>query len=150
MDCETECSLPILDFSEPGLRPGTSHWDLMKQKVRRALEEYGCFEALYTKVPLELRKATFCALNELFDLPLEVKQKHALKMASLEGYIGQYPTVPLYEAMGVNNASKVEIVESFSNVFWPQGNPNFRYITLLFLSFIFFSFFFVFFFNFKR
>ncbi|CDP08458.1 unnamed protein product [Coffea canephora] len=117
-------SLPTIDFSNPGLKPGAPEWDLVKDQVRKALEEYGCFEALFDKIPLELQKSLFDALEELFDLPLQTKVRNSSKKP-FHGYVGQYPMVPLYESMGIDDATISEKVESFTDLLWPEGNSNF-------------------------
>ena len=35
--------IPVLDFSNLELKPGTSSWLSARKDVRRALEEYSCF-----------------------------------------------------------------------------------------------------------
>ena len=67
--------LPVIDFTSPNLKPGTVEWDSVRGDVRRALEEYGCFEALFDKVPVKLRKAVFDVSEEAFQLPLETKKR---------------------------------------------------------------------------
>ncbi|CAN8303432.1 unnamed protein product [Cochlearia groenlandica] len=62
--------LPVIDFTNPNLKPGTVEWDLVRGDVRKSLEEYGCFEALFDKVPNKLRKAIFNVSKEAFELPL--------------------------------------------------------------------------------
>lgn len=130
MGSENPPRLPIIDFSKPDLKPGTPEWDSVKSQVRQALEEYGCFEALFNKVPLELRKAIFGALEELFDLSLQTKLRNRSKKP-FHGYVGQYPQVPLYESMGIDDANIVEKVESMTNILWPEGNQSFRYTNFL-------------------
>lgn len=73
MGSETPLQLPVINFSKQDLKPGSQEWDLLKSQVRQALEEYGCFEALFDKASLELRNAVFEGLEELFDLPLQAK-----------------------------------------------------------------------------
>ncbi|XP_027095004.2 probable 2-oxoglutarate-dependent dioxygenase AOP1 [Coffea arabica] len=123
MDSET-IKLPAIDFSQPGLKPGNPEWDSVKGQVRKALEEFGCFEAMYDKISLELQKSFFKALEELFNLPLQTKQRNASKKI-YHGYIGQYPIFPLYESMGLDDANILEKVESFTDLLWPEGNSNF-------------------------
>lgn len=127
MGSETPLKLPTIDFSMPNLKPGTTEWDLVRAQVRNALEEYGCFEALFNKVPLDIRKAIFEATEELFDLPLQTKLRN-VSQKPFHGYVGQYPMVPLYESMGIDEANVYEHVQSFTNMFWPQQNPSFRFI----------------------
>ncbi|KAJ6308763.1 hypothetical protein OIU76_018365 [Salix suchowensis] len=124
MGSETSLKLPIIDFSNLGQNPGAAEWDLVKSQVRKALEEFGCFEALFDKIPAEIRKAIFGAVEELFDLPLQTKMLNASKKP-YHGYVGQYPQVPLFESMGIDDATIAEEVESMTRILWPQGNQNF-------------------------
>ncbi|KAF5466676.1 hypothetical protein F2P56_016582 [Juglans regia] len=120
-----DLKLPAIDFSNPDdLKPGSPEWESLKGQVRQALEEYGCFEAFFHKVPLELRKALLGATDELFDLPLQTKLRNVSKKP-YHGYVGQYPMVPLYESMGIDDANISEKVESVANVLWPEGKPSF-------------------------
>ncbi|KAB5574129.1 hypothetical protein DKX38_001323 [Salix brachista] len=124
MGSETSLKLPIIDFSNLCQNPGAAEWDLVKSQVRKALEEYGCFEALFDKIPAEIRKAILGAVEELFDLPLQTKMLNASKKP-YHGYVGQYPQVPLFESMGIDDATIAEEVESMTRILWPQGNQNF-------------------------
>ncbi|KAB1218616.1 putative 2-oxoglutarate-dependent dioxygenase AOP1.2 [Morella rubra] len=116
--------LPVIDFSNPDLKPGTPNWDSLKAQVRQALEEYGCFEALFNKVQLELRKELLGEIEELFDLPLQTKLRNVSKKP-YHGYLGQYPWLPLYESMGIDDANIPEKVENVANIFWPEGKQSF-------------------------
>ncbi|WZZ29207.1 hypothetical protein YC2023_012608 [Brassica napus] len=70
---QSHLTLPVIDFSIPNLKPASPEWDSVRAQVRTALEEYGCFEALFNGASVELRKALFEASEEFFDLPLETK-----------------------------------------------------------------------------
>ncbi|GLT41716.1 hypothetical protein SLA2020_157600 [Shorea laevis] len=120
MESRSMLRLPVIDFSKQGLES-----DSVKGQVREALEEYGAFEALFDKVPnLELRQAIFGAFEEIFDLPLEIKQRNVYRKSSL-GYIGQSPVVPLYESIAVDQANVLEKVDQgFTNILFPDGNPT--------------------------
>ncbi|OMO54201.1 Oxoglutarate/iron-dependent dioxygenase [Corchorus capsularis] len=120
----TPLKLPVIDFTKPELKPGTVEWDSVKGQVLQALQDYGCFEALFEKVPTELREAIFEALEELFDLPLETKLRNVSKKP-FHGYVGQYPQVPLFESMGFDDADIIEKVEAQTSILWPQGNTDF-------------------------
>ncbi|XAR50599.1 hypothetical protein NMG60_11004960 [Bertholletia excelsa] len=124
MGSQPPLSLPIIDFSHPELKPDQPQWDSVKGQVREALEDYGCFEALFPKIPFDLRKALFGALKELFELPLQTKLRN-LSPKPYHGYVGQYPQVPLYESMGIDDALLPERAQGFTNLMWPEGNPNF-------------------------
>ncbi|KAK8618885.1 hypothetical protein V6N13_132863 [Hibiscus sabdariffa] len=124
MGSQTPLKLPVIDFSKPDLKPGTNEWELVKGQVHVALEDYGCFEATFDKIPLDLREAMFGSLEELFDLPLPTKLRNVSKKP-YHGYVGQYPQVPLYESMGIDDANITENVEALTATFWPQGNSSF-------------------------
>lgn len=128
MGSETEMKLPIIDFSILDLESKTStHWESVKSQVNKALAEYGCFEAVFDKAPLELRNAIFDEVEELFNLPLETK----LQVVSSKPYRG-YIVDPneLFESIGIDDAHILEKVESFSQNLWPEGKPHFRYVVL--------------------
>ena len=126
MGSESTLRLPVIDFSNLDQKVHTPEWDLVRTQVLETLQEYGCFEAFFSKVPLDLRKALLGATEELFDLPLQTKLRNISKKP-YHGYVGQYPMVPLYESMGIDDSNISEKVESLSNIFWPEGNPSFRY-----------------------
>lgn len=117
--------LPVIDFTED-LESGTLEWDLVKSQVRQALQDYGCFEALFHKFPRELRNSMFEATEEVFHLPLQAKRKNVTNR-SLQGYVGQYPMLPLLESIGIQDPNILQKVEALANNFWPQGNASFRF-----------------------
>ncbi|KAK8496816.1 hypothetical protein V6N12_021141 [Hibiscus sabdariffa] len=116
--------LPVIDFSNQHLKPGSPDWDSVRTQVRQALEEYGCFEALYKKASSELRKAVFEGLEKLFELPLETKMKNVSDNPS-HAYIAPHPNAPLYESIGIEDPNVAQNVESLTNSFWPHGNMTF-------------------------
>lgn len=120
--------LPIINFSS--LKPETPEWESVRAQVRKALEEFGCFEAVFDTIPVDLRKAIFERLKELFDLPLETKQRYVSKNP-FNSYIGKKPAVPLFEGMGIEDSDDLQKVEALASVFWPNGNPSFWYVFLL-------------------
>ncbi|KAE8680792.1 gibberellin 3-beta-dioxygenase 1-like [Hibiscus syriacus] len=105
--------------------PKTDEWDSVKRQVQRALEEFGCFEAKFDKIPTEIRKTIFGAMEELFDLPLEIKTRNVCELP-YHGYLGQRPHAPLYESIGFDDPHVAENIEAQTRTFWAQGNTNFR------------------------
>ncbi|KAL5575756.1 hypothetical protein UlMin_017455 [Ulmus minor] len=124
MDSETPLSLPTIEFSTK-LKPGTPEWDSVKGQVRQALGEFGCFEALFDKVPLDTRKALSDTLKELFDLPLEAKHNTYNLEKPYLGYVGQLPFTPLYECLAIEDPTDHEKVETLSAKMWTQGKQSF-------------------------
>ncbi|CAI0457703.1 unnamed protein product [Linum tenue] len=125
-EAPTDLKLPFIDFSKPHLKPGTPHWDSLKSQVREALENYGCFEASFERVPSKLRSDVFDSLEELFDLPLPTKQRSVVPNAFHQGYLGQHPLYPFFESFGLEDPTLLEVIRNFSNTLWPQGgNPSF-------------------------
>ncbi|KAJ6427273.1 hypothetical protein OIU84_022798 [Salix udensis] len=117
--------LPVIDFSKENLKPGTSSWLSTCKDVMCALEEYGCFVAVYDKVPLKLHNDLVTTLKDLFDLPLETKRKNVSDLPYY-GYVGNQPFIPsLYEGMGIDNAITLEGAEDFADTMWPGGNDHF-------------------------
>lgn len=130
MGSETEVKLPVIDFSNLDLECNGSQWESVKFQVHKALVEYGCFEAVFDKVSLNLRRALFVELEELFDLPVQTKQQ-VVSSKPYHGYIGPHK---LYESMGIDDVDVSEKVESLTKILWPEGKPSFRYALEMKLS----------------
>ncbi|EOA38798.1 hypothetical protein CARUB_v10011074mg [Capsella rubella] len=114
-------SLPIINFSSPDLKPENPEWDLVRSQVRKALEEYGCFEALFDGPFMELRKAVLSEVSkEVFDMPLETKQGTKTDI-HYEGYL-TIPRVPSQEGMGFYGVDDPNVVNDLIHKLWPQGN----------------------------
>ncbi|KAF6165343.1 hypothetical protein GIB67_018787 [Kingdonia uniflora] len=64
MGSESALRLPTVDFSSGDqFQPGTPEWESTKVQVRKALEEYGCFEVSYGEFPREIHEDMFGALS---------------------------------------------------------------------------------------
>ncbi|CAB4272706.1 unnamed protein product [Prunus armeniaca] len=124
MGSETQPKLPVIDLSNENLKPGTEAWVLASKHVKYALEEYGCFEAVFHKVPLQLRNSIFSVVEDLFDLPIETKRQQTSERP-YHSYFGQYSFLPLYESLGVDNPTTVEGAQGFTKIMWPAGNDHF-------------------------
>lgn len=116
--------IPTLDLTKEDLKSGTSSWTSACNDVRCALEEYGCFVVVYQKVSPEIHKEVFGGLEGLFEIPLEIKMKNTSEKP-YHGYIGQYPSLPNFEALGMDNPTLIEGCKSFTNRMWPNGNNHF-------------------------
>uniref|UniRef100_A0A2N9IBG1 Fe2OG dioxygenase domain-containing protein n=1 Tax=Fagus sylvatica TaxID=28930 RepID=A0A2N9IBG1_FAGSY len=124
MGSETHAKVPVINFSKETLKPGTNSWSLTCKEVRRAIEEYGTFLAIYDKVSEELEKAIYNAGKELFDLPIESKERNNTER-TYHGYVGDVPVIPLHESTGIDNATTLEGVQKFTSLMWPNGNEKF-------------------------
>ncbi|KAL4347025.1 hypothetical protein GQ457_17G003670 [Hibiscus cannabinus] len=125
--------VPVIDFSKQDLlQPGSSEWNSVRVRVRvrRALEDYGSFEASIDRL-LELQKAVFGAAEELFDLPLPTK-KLCVSESRFCGYMATAPPSRLHESMSIYDAHIAGNIEQhLTNILWPQGNMNFRYFIVI-------------------
>ncbi|KAJ9537586.1 hypothetical protein OSB04_030319 [Centaurea solstitialis] len=121
--------LPVIDFSmlnynqNPEATNHLLHWDSIKTQVLESLQKYGCFQASIDGVPPELNEAVYGAIKQLYELPLEVKSKN-VSTTMFNGYIGNSTPLPLYESMGIDEPYVHQQVENFTNLMWPQGNPQ--------------------------
>ncbi|KAE8680886.1 gibberellin 20 oxidase 1 [Hibiscus syriacus] len=129
MSSGTPAKLPVIDFSNQNLKPGSPEWDSVKHQVREALKEYGCFEASLDQL-LELRDAVFAAMEEAFDLPSETKKLY-VSDKHFRGYF-DYPSGSL-ESMTIDEARVAENIEQrLTTTLWPQGNISFSKTLVLF------------------
>ncbi|PQP95294.1 hypothetical protein Pyn_19618 [Prunus yedoensis var. nudiflora] len=71
-----------------------------------------------------LRAEAFSLIRQLFSLPLETKKKN-VNPKPFHGYCGEYPHVPLYESLGLEDASNFEAVREFTELLWPNGHDHF-------------------------
>ncbi|WCJ39670.1 2-oxoglutarate (2OG) and Fe(II)-dependent oxygenase superfamily protein [Euphorbia peplus] len=122
----TPASLPVIDFScsSSVLKPGTSEWEKVKSQVRKAAKDYGCFQALFKNIPQDIQKSMNDAMEEIFELPIEIKKLNVSELP-FHGYIGSSSKSPLYESIGIFYPDNSDKLQSFTNLMWPQGNINF-------------------------
>ncbi|KAK4339095.1 hypothetical protein RND71_040557 [Anisodus tanguticus] len=123
---EESFKLPTLDFCDAKLKPGTLEWDSLRDKVFKALQEYGCFEVLFNKVQ---PRALHEEMKEIFNFPLEFKMS---KSSTMFGYLCQNPALPLYERLTIKDVLSPGVAEKFAKLFWPDGKPTFCDMVLSF------------------
>ncbi|KAD4889262.1 hypothetical protein R6Q59_033866 [Mikania micrantha] len=124
-------NLPVIQFSVKESNPDSSSWVTKCAEVTHALEECGCFIATYDGVSQELHDAIFLATQELFELPTEVKVLNTSDTPS-HGYVGQIPVIPLYEGLGIENATTAHGVQRFTKLMWPSGKDSFSESVLMY------------------
>ncbi|CAI9281032.1 unnamed protein product [Lactuca saligna] len=127
----TPPKLSVIDFSLKNLTPNSSSWITTCNEAMHALEKHGVFIAKYDGVSQELDDAIFLASRDLFDLPTEVKLLNTID-TPYHGYTGQIPSMPLFESLGIENATTTEGVEFFTKLMWPCGNESFGKRALMF------------------
>ncbi|KAI4355691.1 hypothetical protein L6164_004439 [Bauhinia variegata] len=120
--------VPVINFTLENMKPYTDAWVLACQEVKSALEDHGCFYALWDKVPVELYNSVFTLMEELFDLPLETK-KQETSDKPYHSYYGETAFLPLYESLGIDDPLTIEGVKKFTKIMWPAGYDHFWYCT---------------------
>lgn len=128
MGSQTQPKILGVDLCNENLKPGTSTWISTCNEIRQAMEDTGCFEAIYNKIPLELHNEIFKAADELFDLPIETKMQNTSDKPYHE-YFGQYTGIPLYESLAIDDPTNLTASQRFTDRMWPNGNPPFWYET---------------------
>ncbi|CAN1133604.1 Probable 2-oxoglutarate-dependent dioxygenase AOP1.2 [Linum perenne] len=114
-------TIPVIDLSN--LKHGSDSWVSAQTSVKQAMEEYGCFKAIYTAaadIPI------FEAIKPLFDLPDEIKTKNTNPKPFFGGSVRSPLNNNFYEALAIDNPTSVEATLSFTNLMWPgSGNDSF-------------------------
>lgn len=124
-------NLPVIDLTRKNVEPfGSTSWVSTRQEVVKALEEHGCFIAIYDKVSVEHYEALFNVSKEAFGLPFETKSLNISDTPTF-GYVGQKPYIPLYEALGIEKSTTEQGVQQFTDLLWPSGNQSFRYVLIM-------------------
>ncbi|CAM8990542.1 unnamed protein product [Rhodiola kirilowii] len=116
-------ALPVIDLSNETLNLGSPAWPSTCHQVRIALEEYGCFIAMYHQEPLE-HLTFFQGLKDLFDRPIHTKSQN-ISILPYHGYIGMQSILGLHESMGIERATTLDGVQKFTNLMFPAGNDSF-------------------------
>ncbi|CDP21163.1 unnamed protein product [Coffea canephora] len=79
--------------------------------------------AVHDKYPSEVSDSIFSVLQDLFNLPLEIKVQNT-SQTPLFGYYAPNPNVPLYESTSIEDAINLEPVQEFTNQMWPSKNSH--------------------------
>ncbi|KAJ1385191.1 Oxoglutarate/iron-dependent dioxygenase [Sesbania bispinosa] len=124
MGSQTQCQLPIIDFTNENLKPGTETWVSTCQVVRSALEDHGGFVAIYDKVDSETYNSVYSAMEKFFDLSIDTKRRKTTEKP-IFSYSGQRSGIPLYESTGIMNPLTIEECKKFTHIIWPEGNHHF-------------------------
>jgi len=135
MDSQNVCEVPVVDFTVKEMKQGTEKWVSACKVIRNALEDHGCFYALYDKVPTELHNSLFTLMEEQFDLPLETKMQK-ISDKPYHGYYGQNAHAPLYESLGINDPLTAEEIQKFTKLMWPEGHDHFWYCSRYRFSYV--------------
>ncbi|XP_054779544.1 probable 2-oxoglutarate-dependent dioxygenase AOP1 isoform X2 [Prosopis cineraria] len=122
----TVSQIPIIDFSDENMKPGTDTWFSASQVLRSAVESHGCFYAMTNEISMELFNSVFALMKELFDLPLETKNQKTSEKPN-HGYYPRIPKAPLYESVGIDldGSTNEEAIQMFANKMWPKGYDHF-------------------------
>ncbi|KAK6125159.1 hypothetical protein DH2020_041100 [Rehmannia glutinosa] len=77
-------------------------WESVKIQVLKARKNTVAFGLYSIEYLLISRKSIIDGLQQLFDLPLRIKRLNKSD-TPYYGYIGQYPEIPLYESLGIED-----------------------------------------------
>lgn len=116
--------LPLICLSDQTLKPGSSKWVKVRSDVRKALENYGCFEAQCDQVSMELQESLLEAMEELFALPTETKKRNVCPAP----FVGYLTHNNLSESFGIKDPYILENAHEFTQQLWPEGNKSVRYM----------------------
>ncbi|KAM3397107.1 hypothetical protein P3S68_000619 [Capsicum galapagoense] len=106
------------------MKPGSEEWESTKAQVIQALEENGCFEAIYDKTPKETEKELFSKLKEEI-YPMEEKVKEYVGKP-FDKYVKEIPRARYNNFRRTMDLLLPGSIEIFANTFWPEdGNPHF-------------------------
>ncbi|KAK4364574.1 hypothetical protein RND71_015932 [Anisodus tanguticus] len=121
MGSEVMTKIPIIDFGKLEMKPGSQEWNSLRDEVYQALEEYGCFEAILdgTSTPKE---SLYVKIKQVFNFCLKTKFGNSEKSAY--GYSWN-PMMPLYERLSIHHVLNPGVIENFSKILWPDGQPEF-------------------------
>ncbi|MCD7463336.1 hypothetical protein HAX54_050364 [Datura stramonium] len=123
-----DLKVPTIDFRKSSeLEKGNEKWNLARDEVYKALEEYGCFEALLDgEIPKE---RLYEKLKQIFNFNLEKKFGNSQNV--LVGYTRDNPRIPLQERMIIDNVLNHGVIDNFSNILWPhEGETEFSDLVL--------------------
>ncbi|KAF3651378.1 putative 50S ribosomal protein L6, chloroplastic-like [Capsicum annuum] len=120
-------SAPKIDFGKSSeLKKGSEKWNLLRDEVFKALEEYGCFEALLDgEIP---KVKLYEKLKEVFNFNLE--KIFGNTQSVLVGYDRYKPKAPLQERLVIPNVLNDGVIENFSKNLWPDGESEFSDLVL--------------------
>ncbi|PHU15687.1 hypothetical protein BC332_16892 [Capsicum chinense] len=118
-------SAPKLGFEKSSeLKKGSEKWNLLRDEVSKALEEYGCFEALLDgEIP---KVKLYEKLKEVFNINLEKiigDTQSVLVGSDSHNYELQ---APLQQRLDIPYVLNDGAIENFSKNFWPNGESEFR------------------------
>ncbi|KAK7267132.1 hypothetical protein RIF29_19796 [Crotalaria pallida] len=120
MGSRTQSQLPLIDFTNQNLKPGTETWVSACEAVRIAFEDQGGFLALYDNVGSDI----YSSMEQLFDLPTETKRRKTTEKP-IFSYVGQLSRIPLFESLAILNPLNSEEVQKYTHIMWPDGNDYF-------------------------
>ncbi|WCJ29767.1 2-oxoglutarate (2OG) and Fe(II)-dependent oxygenase superfamily protein [Euphorbia peplus] len=107
----------------------SSEWREVCIKVREACEIHGCFLITNNEIITQkLHQDSIMGIKSLFDLPEETKNKY-INPKPYRSYTSNSSScpnsVPLFQSFGLDHPHHFDVIQSFTNLMWPQGNPAF-------------------------
>ncbi|CAN0898671.1 Probable 2-oxoglutarate-dependent dioxygenase AOP1.2, partial [Linum grandiflorum] len=118
---DSDARIPLVNLSLLN-NPGSPAWVRASTQVRRAMEDHGCLEIVWSN---EFHSSILEALEQLFRLPQETKMKN-INPKPAHGYMGKLSVLPIHEGLGIEYPDNRDSCEEFAKLMWPpHGNPRF-------------------------
>ncbi|WCJ40740.1 2-oxoglutarate (2OG) and Fe(II)-dependent oxygenase superfamily protein [Euphorbia peplus] len=118
--------IPVVELSGENLKAGSDSWNSARKEVTKALEQHGCFELIYSKHSIENHNTILEAMEELFNVPDEIKKKNFNQDYSRShGFNSKTSYFPISEFARIVNATNKQECQNFTNLLWPNGNQHF-------------------------
>ncbi|WCJ40732.1 2-oxoglutarate (2OG) and Fe(II)-dependent oxygenase superfamily protein [Euphorbia peplus] len=117
--------IPVVELSGEKLKAGSDSWNSAREEVRKALENYGCFELIYNKDSIMKHDTFFEAAEELFQIPEEIKLEHVGKSYASHGFTVKTPSFPIMEYVKIIDSTNKQECQNFTGLMFPNGNQHF-------------------------
>ncbi|WCJ40699.1 2-oxoglutarate (2OG) and Fe(II)-dependent oxygenase superfamily protein [Euphorbia peplus] len=115
--------IPVVELSGERLKVGSDSWNSGREEVRKALEEYGCFELIYNKHTIENHNTFLQVAEELFNVREGIKTSQSQKYS--RSHVYNKHSSPISESAKIVDSTNKQECQNFTHLLWPHGNQHF-------------------------